>query len=204
MIGIINYGSGNIGAIANIYKQLKIPHFISSDLNGLATADRFILPGVGAFDSTMRYLNDSGLLQMLNEQVGELGKPILGICVGMQILAESSEEGVLPGLGWIKGRVKKIDTSKIDTRLKLPHMGWNTLTKTSDHPLFENVDSSFGFYFLHNFYFDAFQEDNVVARVTYGAEIPCAVRSGNVMGVQFHPEKSHHNGVAIFRNFASL
>lgn len=204
MIGIINYGSGNVGAIANIYKQLKIPHFVSSDLVELKGAERYILPGVGAFDATMKNLTDSGLVGMLNEQVHQQGKKILGICVGMQILAKSSEEGVLPGLGWIGGRVKKIDASGITTTLKLPHMGWNSLTQKIAHPLFQSVDVKTGFYFLHNYYFDAESEGDVLATVQYGAELPCAVARSNVMGVQFHPEKSHHNGVAIFRNFAAL
>lgn len=204
MIGIINYGSGNVGAIANIYKQLKVAHFISSDIAELKSADRFILPGVGAFDTTMQNLNQSGLQAILNEEVLENGKKILGICVGMQILAEFSEEGVLPGLGWIRGRVRKIDASNIASSLKLPHMGWNSMTLKTDHALFEGVEAETGFYFLHNYFFDAARHDNVLATVTYGLEIPCAVARGNIFGVQFHPEKSHHNGVAIFRNFASI
>jgi glutamine amidotransferase len=204
MIGIINYGSGNVGAISNIYKQLKVAHFISSDISELKSADRFILPGVGAFDATMQNLNQSGLLAILNEEVLEKGKKILGICVGMQILAESSEEGFLPGLGWIPGRVRKIDVSNIASSLKLPHMGWNSLTSKTDHALFEGVEAETGFYFLHNYFFDAASHGNVLATVTYGSEIPCAVARGNIFGVQFHPEKSHHNGVAIFRNFASI
>jgi glutamine amidotransferase len=204
MIGIINYGSGNVGAIANVYKQLKIPHFVSSDLGELKGAERYILPGVGAFDATMKRLTDSGLVGMLNEQVHRQGKKILGICVGMQILSSSSEEGVLPGLGWIAGRVKKIDASGITAALKLPHMGWNSLILRTNHPLLRSVDMTTGFYFLHNYYFDAEIEGDVLAAVHYGAELPCAVARSNVMGVQFHPEKSHHNGVAIFRNFAAL
>lgn len=204
MIGIINYGSGNVGAIANIYKQLKIPHFVSSDLAELQAAERYILPGVGAFDATMTHLGDSGLIGMLNEHVLQQGKKILGICVGMQILAKSSEEGRLPGLGWINGRVKKIDDSGISTQLKLPHMGWNSLGLKSEHPLFQAIDPAMGFYFLHNYYFDAESEADVLATMQYGAELPCAVARGNVIGVQFHPEKSHHNGVSIFRNFAAL
>lgn len=204
MIGIINYGSGNVGAIANIYKQLKIPHFISSDIAELEAAERYILPGVGAFDATMANLQHSGLITMLNDQVRGKGKKILGICVGMQILAQASEEGVLPGLGWIPGKVRKIDSTRILTSLKLPHMGWNSLTNQVDHPIFQTVEAETGFYFLHNYFFDAADAEDVMATVTYGAELPCAVGRANVYGVQFHPEKSHHNGVAIFRNFSSL
>jgi len=204
MIGIINYGSGNVGAIANIYKQLKIPHFVSSNLVELQAAERYILPGVGAFDSTMKNLIEFSLVDMLNEQVHQQGKKILGICVGMQILTMSSEEGDQPGFGWIAGRVKKIDPFSLTSVLNLPHMGWNSLTLKTIHPLFQSVDLESGFYFLHNYYFDAESKAEVIATVQYGMEFPCAVVRGNVMGVQFHPEKSHHNGIAIFRNFAAL
>lgn len=204
MIAIINYGSGNIGAISNIYKQMKVPHFISSDVSELEFADRYVLPGVGAFDATMRSLNNSGLVDMLNVQVREQGKFILGICVGMQILAESSDEGLLPGLGWIRGRVRKIDERKVLSQLKLPHMGWNSIAPVAKHPLFDSVDTETGFYFLHNYFFDATNVDDVLAYVNYGEVMPCAVSRSNIFGVQFHPEKSHYNGVSIFRNFAGL
>ena len=204
MIGIINYGSGNIGAIANIYKQLKVPYFISSDIRELTRADRFILPGVGSFDPTMKHLNDSGLLKMLNDQVHGERKPIMGICVGMQILAESSDEGEMPGLGWIKGKVEKIDASKLHSKPKLPHMGWNSLVKMADESLFRGIDADRGFYFLHSYFFNAATENDVVATVNYGGEMICAVRSNNIVGVQFHPEKSHQNGMMILSNFANL
>lgn len=204
MIAIINYGSGNIGAIANIYKQLKVPHVITNDLDELAAADRYILPGVGAFDATMRYLNDSGMVATLSEQVLGQRKKVLGICVGMQILAESSEEGVFPGLGWIPGRVRKIDADLLKSSPKLPHMGWNSVSLRPGALLFHGVDTDRGFYFLHSYYFDATDLENVSATVQYGKDIPCAVARGNVFGMQFHPEKSHSNGVAIFRNFAEL
>jgi len=204
MIAIINYGSGNIAAIANIYKQLKVPHIVTGDLVELAKADRYILPGVGAFDATMRYLNDSGMVATLNEQVLLNKKKVLGICVGMQILAESSEEGALAGLGWISGRVRKIDVSSLSSGPKLPHMGWNSVKPKSDAPLFEGVDVDQGFYFLHSYYFDARYSSDVSAMVKYGEEMPCSVAHANVYGMQFHPEKSHANGVAVFRNFAEL
>jgi len=204
MIAIIDYGSGNIAAIANIYKKIKVPYVLTSDLDELTAADRYILPGVGAFDATMRYLNESGMVSTLGEQVLVNNKKILGICVGMQVLAESSEEGLLPGLGWIRGRVRQIDASLIPTSPKLPHMGWNSVVPKADAPLFAEVDSQQGFYFLHSYYFDAADAADVTANVHYGKELPCAVAHGNVFGMQFHPEKSHANGVAIFRNFAEL
>lgn len=204
MIAIINYGSGNIGAIGNIYKQLKIPYVITGELEELLAADRYILPGVGAFDATMRFLNESGMVDLLNEQVMEKKKKVLGICVGMQILAESSEEGTLQGLGWIKGRVRRIDETTLTESLKLPHMGWNSVKPRAGSTLFDGVDVERGFYFLHNYYLDPVNPDDVAATVEYGNEITCAVAHDNVFGMQFHPEKSHANGVSIFRNFAEL
>lgn len=204
MIAIIDYGSGNVGAIANIYKQLKIPHQITGDLRALEAADRYVLPGVGAFDATMSYLNKSGMVDLLNEQIIARQKKVLGICVGMQILADSSEEGVLPGLGWIHGRVRKIDAASLLAPPRLPHMGWNSVTPRPGARLFDGVDVARGFYFLHSYHFDAASGDDVAATVEYGRELTCAVACGNVFGMQFHPEKSHANGVAIFRNFAEL
>jgi glutamine amidotransferase len=204
MIAIIDYGSGNVGAIANIYKQLKIAHKITGDLRELEAAERYVLPGVGAFDATMSYLNKSGMVELLNEQILVRQKKVLGICVGMQILADSSEEGVLPGLGWIHGRVRKIDVASLPVPPRLPHMGWNSVTLRPGARLFEGVDVARGFYFLHSYYFDAAAAEDVAATVEYGRELTCAVARGNVLGMQFHPEKSHANGVAIFRNFAEL
>ena len=204
MIAIVDYGSGNVGAIADIFKRLKIDHSITRSPGELREADRFILPGVGAFDTTMRTLSESGLIDVLDEQVLANGKRILGICVGMQILGDSSEEGALPGLGWIPGRVRRIDPSTLDGALKLPHMGWNSLTITTPSPLLEGVDLARGFYFLHSYFFDATDPASVLATVDYGGALPCAVSRGNVFGAQFHPEKSHANGLAIFRNFAAL
>lgn len=204
MIAIIDYGSGNVGAIANIYQQLKIPHKITGDLRELEAAERYILPGVGAFDATMGYLNQSGMVALLNEQVLVRQKKVLGICVGMQILAESSEEGELSGLGWIPGRVRKIDTSMLPAAPRLPHMGWNTVSPRSQASLFDGVDEALGFYFLHSYHFEAAEPADVSATVDYGRKLVCAVERGNVFGMQFHPEKSHANGVTVFRNFAGL
>lgn len=204
MIAIIDYGSGNLAAIANIYKQLKIPHLITSDHTEIQKADRYILPGVGAFDATMKYLKESGLVNLLNDQVLEKKKKVLGICVGMQILGESSDEGILPGLAWIRGKIRKIDVSRFTSGPRLPHMGWNSVTLTQPSKLFDGVDLERGFYFLHSYYFDAAELEDVTATVQYGNQLPCAVAHENVLGLQFHPEKSHSNGVAVFHNFAEL
>ena len=190
MIGIINYGSGNVGAIANIFKQLKIAHVITESHADVENADRYILPGVGHFDATMAHIRNSGLLAILNEQVMVRKKKILGICVGMQLLAETSEEGTASGLGWIPGHVRRIDATALKEKPSLPHMGWNSVELTQDCSLVQDVNLDRGFYFLHSYYFDATDKTDVVARVAYGQNMTCGVARGNVYGFQFHPEKS--------------
>lgn len=204
MIAIVNYGSGNVAAIADIFKRLKVPHAVTADHVLLRSADRYILPGVGAFDTTMRSLRDSGLVNLLNEEVHDRGKKIMGVCVGMQILGDSSDEGGLPGLGWIPGHIRRIDASTLQRRPKLPHMGWNSINMVGNSPLLDGVDSEQGFYFLHSYYFDAVRKQDVIATMNYGTDLPCGLAMGNVYGFQFHPEKSHANGVAVFRNFSLL
>ena len=204
MIGIVDYGSGNISAIANIYKQLRIPYLVSGDPKILAEADRFVLPGVGAFDTVMGDLTQMGIVDTLNEEVLGKGKKAMGICVGMQILADASEEGTRAGLGWIPGQIKRIDDSRLEVAPKLPHMGWNSIRAESDEPMLQNVDRERGFYFLHNYYFAPESDEDIIATVHYGDELACGVRRGNVIGFQFHPEKSHSNGMAIFKNFAGF
>lgn len=204
MIAIVDYGSGNVAAIADIFKRLKVPHVITADHTQLRSADRYILPGVGAFDTTMRTLRESGLVSLLNEEVQGRGKKIMGVCVGMQILGDSSDEGVLPGLGWIPGHICRINADTLQSRPKLPHMGWNSIRAVGTCPLFKDVDVEQGFYFLHSYYFDATRHQDVIATMNYGTELPCAVASGNIYGLQFHPEKSHANGVTVFRNFSLL
>lgn len=204
MIGIINYGSGNIAALMNIFKQRKIPHCLCSTPQELDVADRFLLPGVGAFDPTMRQLKQSGILEALRKEVFEKRKPMLGICVGMHLLAEASDEGNLPGLGWIRGQVRKIDDSTLPTLPHLPHMGWNSVNLRGHSRLFDGIDADQGFYFLHSYYFDSASPDDASATVNYGGELTCAVERDLVFGVQFHPEKSHSNGMRLLQNFATL
>ena len=204
MLGIIDYGSGNIAALTNIFRLHKIPHFVSSKVQELRDARRFLLPGVGAFDPTMDTLAKSGLVEFLGDQVKGAKKPILGICVGMQLLAESSDEGNAMGLGFIAGRVRRIDIRKLNRPPHLPHMGWNSVNIAKDAQLFGGIDAKRGFYFLHSYYFDATNPGEVTATTNYGDEIPCAVQRENVFGAQFHPEKSHSNGVQLLKNFAGL
>jgi imidazole glycerol-phosphate synthase subunit HisH len=204
MLGIIDYKSGNIAAITNILKQRRVPHFVSGDPRELEAATRYLLPGVGAFDPTMETLERSGLISMLNEAVIDRRKPVLGICVGMQLLAEGSDEGERPGLGWIKGRVRKIDASLLSRPPLLPHMGWNCVTISDRASLFARIKPDRGFYFLHSYYFDVMSSDDIAAHVHYGTDLPCAVERDNVFGAQFHPEKSHANGLRFLLNFAGV
>lgn len=203
MIGIIDYGSGNVAAIMNVLRRKRIAHFLSGKPSELAEARSYILPGVGAFDPTMEALTRSGIVAALNEQVLEKRKNVLGICVGMHLLAEGSDEGTAPGLGWIRGRVRRIESARLD-RPKLPHMGWNSVSPSGQSPLFRGIDADRGFYFLHSYYFAAADQADVAAQVEYGEAMPCAVERDNVFGVQFHPEKSHSNGTRLFENFAEL
>lgn len=204
MIAIINYGSGNVGAIAAIYKNLGIEHAIVDDIDSLKAADRYILPGVGNFDFTMGHIRRSGLAKLLGEQVTVRKKPLLGICVGMQLLASSSEEGEVDGLGLIEGRVSRISAEKSGVRL--PHMGWNSILVDNDPVgLFKNIDPFTGFYFLHNYHFVPKSSQSIMAAAHYGEALTCAVSNNeNVFGTQFHPEKSHDNGIQLFKNFSEL
>ncbi|WP_026767998.1 imidazole glycerol phosphate synthase subunit HisH [Asinibacterium sp. OR53] len=204
MVGIVNYGSGNIYAISNIYKRANIPHIISNNHRELQTATHLLLPGVGAFDETMNILIDSGLKNFLDEMVLDKKIPVMGICVGMQLLAESSEEGDLEGFGWIKGRVRKFDSTKLRQKPHLPHLGWNTVTTKKNHLIFNNVDPELGFYFLHSYYFDATNEEDIIGTTDYGINFASAVHHDNIFGMQFHPEKSHQNGISVFENFVKL
>lgn len=202
MIAILGYGLGNIKAFANIYKGLNIPFCVAEDRATLATADRIILPGVGSFDHAMLRLKASGLFETLEEAVVGKGKPVLGVCVGMQMLARSSEEGAEPGLGWIDGEVARIRFPEGGPRGLLPHMGWSTITPRADEPLLGGLDDALGFYFLHSYRFVCNDPGDVIATADYATPFHCAVRRGNIHGVQFHPEKSHHNGIRLLKNFA--
>ena len=204
MIAIVDYGLGNIKAFSNVYKKLHIPVRIAKNAADLKGAEKIILPGVGAFDHAVELLESSGMRNALDELVLEKKVPVLGICVGMQILARSSQEGKLLGLGWINGEVKKFDTSRLAHVTHLPHMGWNDVIPTSTSALFEQLNTGSIFYFLHSYFFECDKKEDVIATTDYGGEFACAVNAGNVFGVQFHPEKSHQYGVQLLKNFANL
>jgi glutamine amidotransferase len=204
MITIINYGSGNINAIGNIYERLKIPVRIANNPEEVRGSKKIILPGVGAWDETVSMLDHSGFRTVLDHEVVEKKIPVLGICVGMQILSNKSEEGTLPGLGWINGEVKKIDKTLLTQKPTVPHLGWNTVELAKSNVLFDGIDTEEGFYFMHSFYFECASDSDVLTRTFYGKHFASCVNNNNVYGVQFHPEKSHHNGVRLLQNFATL
>jgi len=204
MIAIINYGLGNIKAFANIYNKLGAPFVIASEAAHLQDVTKIILPGVGAFDHAMTLLEKSGMRNTLNELALNRHLPVLGICVGMQILAHSSDEGSLPGLGWIDGVVKKFDPSKLTSATHLPHMGWNNIRPVMEKGLLKDINAASRFYFLHSYYFHCNQTENILAVTDYGGQFTSAVSSGNIFGVQFHPEKSHQWGIQLLKNFAEM
>ena len=203
MIAVVDYGLGNIQAFVNIYSSLGIEVCIAKSSEDLRRASRIILPGVGAFDWAMTRLEESGLRKALDEAVLGCKKPVLGICVGMQMMARSSEEGVLPGLGWIDATVVKFDNQLLGSKTYLPHMGWNEVQPLYSGTLFSSLDSP-RYYFLHSYFMKLDREENKLATTHYGAQFTSAAQSGNVYGTQFHPEKSHHWGVQLLKNFAEL
>jgi imidazole glycerol-phosphate synthase subunit HisH len=203
MIALVDYGLGNIQAFANIYRRLGIEAWPASQPEDLRRASRIILPGVGAFDWAMTRLQESGLREVLDEEVLVKKKPVLGICVGMQMMATSSEEGTLPGLGWIDASVVKFDTRLLQGKTHLPHMGWSDVGPVSGETLFAGLDAP-RYYFLHSYYMQPNRAEDTLATANYGLTFTCAVRSGNVYGTQFHPEKSHQWGIELLKNFAEL
>lgn len=204
MIRIIDYGVGNIQAFLTMFKRLGLDATRARSADELEGATRLVLPGVGAFDHAITLLNQSGMRPRLEEMVQGRQVPVIGICVGMQMLAGGSDEGQLPGLNWIPGRVRAFATMPALKDLPMPHMGWNDLKIRPGHKLFTDFEPEPRFYFLHSYYFDAEDKADVVATVEYGLDFDCIVSKGNIHGVQCHPEKSHHFGAQLLKNFAEL
>ena len=200
MIAITDYGIGNLGSIRNIIKHVGGTAEITRDENLIRQARGVIIPGVGSFDACVTALRRSGLLKPVESALGQ-GVPVLGICVGMQMMARGSEEGREPGLGWIGADVKKFSTAP---GLKIPHMGWSPVHARPGSQLFGNADADARFYFVHSFYVACDNPYDVAASADYGLQFAAAVERGNLFGVQFHPEKSHRFGMNLFKSFLEI
>ncbi len=204
MITIVDYGVGNVQAFANIYKRLGVPAVLARTAEELAPATHVILPGVGAFDWAMTRLEQSGMRSVLDELALRRGRPILGICVGMQMMAKASDEGQVGGLGWFDARVRLFEDTRFSGRTHLPHMGWNDIEPRRQDGLLSELGDPARFYFLHSYYFSPNDSSDLLATADYGGAFACAVQRGNLYGVQFHPEKSHVWGIQLLKNFAAL
>lgn len=203
MIVIVDYGMGNLNSVKNMLKKIGVPALISSDPASIRSAEKLILPGVGAFDNGMKNLNEMGLTEPLNEAILVHKTPVIGICLGMQLMTRSSEEGISPGLGWIDGQTIRFKLPE-SSHLRVPNIGWNVLRMTQPHPLFEGLDESSRFYFVHSYHVCCNDSNDVIATTPYGIEFTSAFARENIMGVQFHPEKSLRFGFRVLQNFARL
>lgn len=202
MIAIINYGMGNSGSIQNMLRKLGKASIITADHGIIERADKLILPGVGAFDAAMQNLESRNLPSLLNDLVIARGKPILGICLGMQLFARGSQEGVLPGLGWIDAETISFRSDARMAERRVPHMGWNTIHVPKKTSVFDDIDDNPRFYFVHSYHVRCNNDNEVLATSEYGITFTAAVIKGNIIGTQFHPEKSHRFGLRLLKNFA--
>jgi glutamine amidotransferase len=203
MITIIDYEMGNVGSMLNMLKRIGVTARISSKADDVRSAEKLILPGVGAFDTGMTNLAESGLREVLEEKVLVEKTPLLGVCIGMQLLTRGSEEGKLPGLSWIDAKTVRFRFQS-QNGLKIPHMGWNTVTPKTGALLFRGFAEPPRFYFVHSYHVVCDDPTDVGATVHHGYEISAAIQHGHIMGAQFHPEKSHTYGMRLLKNFAEL
>lgn len=202
MIVIVDYGLGNLRSVLKSFEKLHIEAEISSDPCVIKGADKLVLPGVGGFGKGIRNLQSNGLIEALNEAVVGKEVPTLGICLGLQLMTDWSDEGHLPGLGWIPGETLKFFRSGNVSKLRVPHMAWNSIELKRADPLFEDITPESEFYFVHSYYVRCADRQHVLATSWYGEEFDSVVRKGNILGTQFHPEKSHKHGLLLLRNFA--
>lgn len=203
MITIIDYGLGNLGSIVNMYKKIGIETQITSDVEQINDSKKIILPGVGRFDAAMERIERLNMKAVLNKKALADKIPVLGICLGMQLLTNGSEEGELPGLGWIDAYTYRFNFGE-NTRIKVPHMGWNLVRKSTQSPLTEGFDDEFRHYFVHSYYVRVKAEQNSILKTKYEIEFDSAIQKDNIYGVQFHPEKSHKFGIKLLKNFAAI
>lgn len=201
MIVVVDYGMGNLRSVQKAFERIKIPVQISSHGDDIARADKLILPGVGHFRNGMENLKKLGIISILNEKVIAEKTPILGICLGMQLLTRYSEEGDCEGLGWIDTKTKAFEHNDGASDLKIPHMGWNTIRLLSKHSLFNGHKPEKPFYFVHSYYVPC-SPQYCLASTEYGIEFSSVIYKDNIFGTQFHPEKSHRQGLRLLENFA--
>jgi len=204
MIVIVDYGMGNIGSVQNMLNYLKIDAKISNDPSTIEKADKIILPGVGSFDKGMKNLESKGFIKVLRKRVLADKVPVLGVCLGMQLLTNTSEEGSLQGLGWIHAKTVKFKFKDENKKLKIPHMGWNTADVKNNSSLFEGMPEESRFYFVHSYHVVCEDKSNILTTTNYGYEFVSSIQNKNMVGVQFHPEKSHKFGMKIYQNFAKM
>jgi glutamine amidotransferase len=203
MITIIDYGMGNLASILNLFKRINVEAQITSDKNKIRDATKILLPGVGAFDNAVSKIEEYGFTELLNKKVLEDKVPVLGICLGMQLLTRESEEGKLKGFGWIDAKTVKF-SFKPEQNLKVPHMGWNEVSVKKSSPLTTDFEPDTRFYFVHSYHVVANDPSDVVTTSFYGYEFHSVVQHGNIYGAQFHPEKSHKFGMKFLSNFSNL
>jgi len=201
MLTIVDYGVGNLASIKNMLKKIGAEAQISSDPSVISAAEKLILPGVGAFDTCAQKLQESGLTGLLNQKALVEKIPVLGICVGMQLLMSGSEEGILPGLGWINGKIIRFRQDQLPSELKIPHMGWTDVFPNKSSRLFDNMYEDPRFYFVHSYHPAADNDSDVLVYAQYGYKFAAGLEHENIMGVQFHPEKSHKFGMKLLDNF---
>ena len=202
MITIVDYGMGNLGSMLNMFKRIGVKASITSDLKSISASEKMVLPGVGSFDAAMeRITNTPGLRKVLDQKALHECIPVLGVCLGMQLLTRSSEEGQLPGLGWISGETQRFPRQN---GLKVPHMGWNIANPYVPSPLTAGIDPEPRYYFVHSYFVQVDAPAHSLMRTSYGIEFDSAIGRDNIFGVQFHPEKSHRFGMQILNNFAEL
>ena len=204
MLGIIDYGLGNIGAIAHMLGRLGLPYLFADDEESISNSSGLILPGVGAFDEGISRLRACGLDYALSRAVLDRGVPILGICLGLQLMTSRSEEGRENGLGWLDASTVRLSIPQLSSDFRVPHMGWNTVDVRDRSSLFLNAAPEPRFYFAHSYYVAARNQQDVLATTRHGAEFPVALAKGNIFGVQFHPEKSHAHGSRLLRAFGRI
>ena len=201
MVVVVDYGLGNLRSVLKALIRLKAKARISTSAKDIRQADKLILPGVGQFASGMQRLHELGYINLLNEQVLEKQVPILGICLGLQLFARHSEEGDVDGLGWIDAQVLKFNVPATGDRLRVPHMGWNTVVPQRENDLFTNLSSEDSYYFVHSYHLRCDDPADVLGKTTYGSCFDVAVQRENIVGTQFHPEKSHNAGLTLLNNF---